>query len=523
MLRRTFATKALSAAIAAKYPFLKELGIEDTNAGCYDGKEWKASGALTKTYTPITGEELGPMVQVATTEDAARCIKNMNEAKAMWAKVPAPRRGEIVRQIGDKLREKIQPLGQLLSLEVGKILPEGVGEIQEYVDVCDFATGLSRQIPGQVLPSERPDHFMMEQWHPLGAIGIICAFNFPVAVAGWNTSISMVAGNTQIWKCAPTTPLVSIATQKIVTDVLLANKLPGAISTFVTGGADVGEVIVESRDVPLISFTGSSHVGRHINQRVAARFGKPLLELGGNNAIFIMDDADVEMAVRATLFGAAGTAGQRCTTCRRLYIHESLYDTVVAKMTALYKKLKIGNPLEEGVLVGPLHTLDAVKKFEATVAAAKEQGGKVLVGGEREVNAPSEYYVKPTLIEIEHSAPVVRKEAFVPITYTMKFKTIEEAIALNNDAEEGLSAAMFTKNISNIMQWTGPTGADTGIANVNIPTNGAEIGGAFGGEKATGGGRESGSDSWKQYMRRQTNTINYGHALPLAQGLNFDV
>lgn len=279
---------------------------------------------MQKTFTPITGEELGPLVQVATPADAARCIANMKEAKAMWAKYPAPKRGEVVRQIGDELRKKIQPLGQLLSLEVGKILPEGVGEIQEYVDVCDFATGLSRQIPGQVLPSERPDHFMMEQWHPLGAIGIICAFNFPVAVAGWNTSLSMIAGNTQIWKSAPTTPLVSIATQKIVTDVLIANKLPGAISTFVTGGADVGEVIVDSRDVPLISFTGSSHVGRHINQRVAARFGKPLLELGGNNAIFVMDDADVEMAVRATLFGAAGTAGQRCTTCRRLYIHESL-------------------------------------------------------------------------------------------------------------------------------------------------------------------------------------------------------
>eukprot|EP00331_Platyophrya_macrostoma_P027439 CAMPEP_0176438704 /NCGR_PEP_ID=MMETSP0127-20121128/19462_1 /TAXON_ID=938130 /ORGANISM="Platyophrya macrostoma, Strain WH" /LENGTH=517 /DNA_ID=CAMNT_0017822745 /DNA_START=103 /DNA_END=1656 /DNA_ORIENTATION=+ len=516
----------LSAAIKTAYPFLEELGIQDVNAGCFDGKSWSASGDIVDCISPIDGKPIGPKVQMATKEDTLRCIENMMEAKKAWAQTPAPKRGEIVRQIGDELRKFLKPLGQLLSMEVGKILPEGVGEIQEFVDICDYATGLSRQIPGQVLPSERPGHFMMEQWHPMGGVGIICAFNFPVAVAGWNAAISMTCGNVHIWKSAPTTTLCSIAAQRIMTSVLERNHLPGSIATFVAGGADIGESIVEDHRLPVVSFTGSCRAGRIVGQRLAARFGRPILELGGNNAIFVMDDANVEMAVRATLFGAVGTAGQRCTTARRLYLHESVYDAFVDRLAGLYGKLKIGNPLEDGVLVGPVHTLAAVKIFEDTVAAAVAQGGKVRVGGKALHNStavPGPNYVEPTMIEISSDAAIVKEEAFVPILYVMKFKTIDEAIALNNNVEQGLSAALFTNNLQTQYKWLGPCGADTGIANVNIPTNGAEIGGAFGGEKATGGGRESGSDAWKQYMRRQTNTINYTSALPLAQGINFDV
>lgn len=514
----------LSSTIAAAHPFLSELGIEDVNAGCFDGSSWKASGPIVDCLTPITGKPIGPKVQMATPEDTKRCIANMNSVKKQWAMTPAPKRGEIVRQIGDELRRYLDPLGRLLALEVGKIFPEGKGEIQEYVDICDFATGMSRQIPGQVLPSERPEHFMMEQWHPVGGLGIICAFNFPVAVAGWNAAISMTCGNTHIWKSAPTTMLCSIATQKIMASVLERNGLPGAIATFVAGGVDVGETIVDSPSLPVVSFTGSCQAGRIVGQKLAARFAKPILELGGNNAIFVAEDANLEMAVRATLFGSVGTCGQRCTTCRRLYVHEKVYDSFVERLSNLYGKLKIGNPLEEGVLVGPLHTLQAVSKFESTVATAIAQGGKVRVGGKAfhdSAEVPGPNYVQPTIIEISSDAEIVKEEAFVPILYVMKFRTIDEAIELNNAVEQGLSASLFTNSLQTQYKWLGPCGADTGIANVNIPTNGAEIGGAFGGEKATGGGRESGSDAWKQYMRRQTNTINYGSSLPLAQGISF--
>jgi aldehyde dehydrogenase family 7 member A1 len=523
MMRRSNIWK-LSASIKAAYPFLEELGIEDINAGCYDGKKWAASGAVSECISPITGKPIGPKVTMASAEDTARCVDEMMKVKAEWAMFPAPKRGEVVRQIGDELRKYLKPLGSLLAVEVGKILPEGVGEVQEFVDICDFATGLSRQLPGQVLPSERPGHFMMEQWQPMGAVGIICAFNFPIAVAGWNGALSLTCGNTHIWKSAPTTSLCSIATQKIITRVLERNNLPGALATFVTGDASVGEAIVSDKRVPVVSFTGSCAAGRVVGKRLADRFARPILELGGNNAIFIMDDANIEMAVRATLFGAVGTAGQRCTTCRRLYIHESKYDEVVKRLSGFYGKLKVGNPLEEGVLVGPLHTLAAVDIFERTVAEAIAQGGKVRVGGKAFRNStevPGPNYVQPTIIEMSTDAAIVKEEAFVPILYTMKFKTVEEAIQLNNNVDQGLSASLFTNSLQTQYKWLGPCGADTGIANVNIPTNGAEIGGAFGGEKHTGGGRESGSDSWKQYMRRQTNTINYSSALPLAQGINF--
>eukprot|EP00758_Cryptobia_borreli_P014678 Tbor_TRINITY_DN5945_c2_g1::TRINITY_DN5945_c2_g1_i2::g.18902::m.18902/K14085/ALDH7A1; aldehyde dehydrogenase family 7 member A1 len=527
MMRRTIPNLALSASIAKTYPFLAELGIEDVNQGCFDGKTWGANGETVEPITPITGQPIGPKVVMANTTDTDRAIKNMMTVKKDWAMTPAPKRGEIVRQIGDELRKKLIPLGQLLALEVGKIVPEGNGEIQEYVDICDFAVGLSRQLPGQVLPSERPEHIMMEQWHPLGAIGIICAFNFPVAVAGWNSAVSMVAGNTQIWKCAPTTTLVSIATQKVILDVLRRNNLPESIATFVAGGKDVGKAIVDSHSIPMVSFTGSCSAGREVNMALASRFGKAILELGGNNALFIHEDANVEMALRGCLFGAVGTCGQRCTTCRRLYIHEKHYDSVTKKLVSLYSNLKVGSPLEEGVLVGPLHTLSAVKQFEETVSKAVSQGGKILTGGKafgaQNSAVPGPNYVQPTIIEMDNvHSPIIKEEAFVPILYTMKYKTIEEAIEMNNSVEQGLSSALFTNDIRTQNLWTGPCGADTGICNVNIPTNGAEIGGAFGGEKSTGGGRESGSDSWKQYMRRQTNTINYGTSLPLAQGITFE-
>ena len=527
MLRRSlFNMASLSAATKTAYPFLETLGFTDENSGCYDGKSWNASGELVDSLSPINGKPIGPKVRLGTAADAERCIANMMAAKRDWMLTPAPKRGDIVRQIGDELRLNLDPLGQLLAVEVGKVFAEGKGEIQEFVDICDFATGLSRQLPGQVLPSERPGHMMLEQWHPLGAIGIIAAFNFPVAVYGWNAAISMIAGNTHIWKPAETTTLCGIATQKIIVRVLERNGVNPAIATLCTGAADVGSVIVDSKKLPLISFTGSCHVGNKVNQRVASRFGRALLELGGNNAIFIHDDADVEMALRSVVFGAAGTCGQRCTTCRRVYIHESLYDSVVPRLVEIYKNLKIGSPLKEGILVGPLHNLTAVKAFETAVARAEKEGGKLLVGGKAFHNDPSmpgPNYVQPTIIEAKTDAPFVQDEVFVPILYAMKYKTIDEAIELNNGVEQGLSSSLFTLNLRHANKWLSAVGADSGIVNVNVPTNGAEIGGAFGGEKSTGGGRESGSDAWKQYMRRVTSTINYSDKMPLAQGINFDV
>jgi aldehyde dehydrogenase family 7 protein A1 len=526
MMRRTQSVWALSAATKAAYPFLETLGFDDVNQGCFDGKAWNASGDVVDSISPINGKPIGPKVKFATVGDAERSIDNMMAAKKQWMMTPAPKRGEIVRQIGDELRTYLEPLGQLLATEVGKVKPEGVGEVQEYVDICDFATGLSRQIPGQVLPSERPGHFMMEQWHPLGATGIIAAFNFPIAVFGWNSAISMVTGNTQLWKPGETTPLSAIATQKIVTRVLERNGINPAIATLVVGGRDVGSAVVESKNLPLISFTGSCAAGNVVNQRVAARFGKAILELGGNNALFVHEDADIEMAVRSIVFGAAGTCGQRCTTLRRLYVHEKVYDQVVPRVVEIYKKLKIGNPLEEGVLVGPLHTLAAVEAYKTAIARAEKEGGKILAGGKAfgdDPSMPGPNYVQPTVVECATNTPCVRDEVFVPIVYAMKYSTIDEAIELNNSVEQGLSSSLFTLNMRNQHKWLSAVGSDTGIANVNVPTNGAEIGGAFGGEKATGGGRESGSDAWKQYMRRMTTTINHSTELPLAQGINFDV
>jgi aldehyde dehydrogenase family 7 protein A1 len=435
---------------------------------------------------------------------------------------PAPKRGEIVRQIGDALRAKLHALGALVSLEMGKIKAEGVGEVQEFIDICDLAVGLSRTIAGQVLPSERADHTLLECWNPLGNVGIITAFNFPCAVLGWNLAISMICGNCNIWKGASTTSLVTVATMKIIAEVLERNNVPAGVVTCVIGpGRTVGERILQDTRIPMVSFTGSSEVGEHVAEVVHKRFGRTILELGGNNATIIMPDGDLELALRASVFGAVGTAGQRCTSLRRLLIHESVFDNVVARLKAAYATIPIGDPLQASTLMGPLHTKGAIREYEDGIQAILKDGGKILYGGK--VRPEAGNFVEPTIVEIAHDAPIVKTELFVPIMYVIKFKTFDEAVAYNNEVPQGLSSSIFTKDMTNVFRWIGPSGSDCGIVNVNAGTSGAEIGGAFGGEKSTGGGRESGSDSWKQYMRRSTCTINYGTKLPLAQGVTFDV
>lgn len=501
-----------------EYEFLKEIGIAPTNLGCHVNGAWKGSGPLVTSLNPANNQAIAE-VSEASMEDYEEGMKGCFEAAKMWMQVPAPKRGEIVRQIGDALRTKLQELGRLLSLEMGKILAEGIGEVQEIIDMCDFAVGLSRQLNGSIIPSERPNHMMLETWNPLGVVGVITAFNFPCAVLGWNACIALVCGNCVVWKGAPTTPLITIATTKIVADVLKKNNIPGAIFTSFCGGAEIGEAISKDTRIPLVSFTGSSKVGLMVQKTVHERYGKCLLELSGNNAIIVMDDADIKLAVRSTLFAAVGTAGQRCTTCRRLILHESIYQTVLDQLLELYKQVKIGDPLEKGTLLGPLHTCASRENFEKGIEIIKSQGGKILAGGsviESEGN-----YVQPTIVEISANSNVVKEELFGPVLYVLKFQTLEEAIEINNSVPQGLSSSIFTRKPEIIFKWIGPRGSDCGIVNVNIPTNGAEIGGAFGGEKATGGGREAGSDSWKQYMRRSTCTINYGSELPLAQGINF--
>ena len=407
---------------------------------------------------------------------------------------------------------------------MGKIVPEGIGEVQEYVDICEYAVGLSRMLAGKVIPSERPGHGLLECWNPLGVMGIITAFNFPVAVYGWNNALALVTGNVMIWKGAPTTPLVSVATTKIVTEVLEKNGIPGAVCSLCTGGADIGQKMAADPRMKLVSFTGSTKVGRQVAVTVQERFGKHLLELGGNNAMIIDKDADLEMAIRSATFASVGTAGQRCTTLRRIIVHEDLYEHVVTGLTKAYKSIitRIGDPLEEGTLYGPLHSQAGVAAFLQTVAEAKELGGKMEFGGNK-IDREGGNFVEPTIVTgLTHDSPVVHRETFAPIVYILKTKSLEEAIKWNNEVEQGLSSSLFTQNIGNLFKWLGPKGSDCGIVNVNIPTSGAEIGGAFGGEKATGGGRESGSDAWKQYMRRSTCTINYSKELPLAQGIKFE-
>jgi len=433
---------------------------------------------------------------------------------------PAPKRGEIIRQMGEAIRHKKVALAKLVSLEMGKIYAEGLGEVQEFIDVCDYATGMSRIYNGQVLPSERPGHLILENWHPLGMIGVITAFNFPLAVSGWNAAISLMCGNVQIWKGASTTSLVTVALTKIVAEVFEKNGLPGAIFSMICGsGATIGEYFINDKRLSLISFTGSTDIGRRISSVVHSRFGRTIMELGGNNACIVMDDANIDMAVRSVLFAAVGTAGQRCTTCRRLVLHEKIYDQVVSRLTTAYKSIKIGNPLEEGTLCGPLHTKSAVKEYSEGLKRIEKEGGKILAGGK--VLEGEGNFVEPTIVAISHDAPIVKEELFVPILYVIKISSFEEAVQVNNEVPQGLSSALFTSNQQLVFQWTGPLGSDCGLANVNTGTSGAEIGGAFGGEKETGGGRESGSDSWKQYCRRVTSAINYSKELPLAQGVNF--
>lgn len=504
------------------YKFLKTLGLSSKNEGSFDGKNWFATGDERTSISPINDKPIASVVE-SSLSDYEKCRNSTREAWKLWADLPMPKRGDIVRQIGYKLMNNKRALGSLISLEMGKILAEGEGEVQEFIDICDYASGLSRMISGSVLPSERVEHQLFEMWNPIGSIGIITAFNFPVAVYGWNAAIAMVCGDTMIWKGSPTTPLTSIAVTKLVASVLKENNLPQGISTLVTGGSSIGEAISNDKHLPLVSFTGSTKIGQQVALQIQERFGRSILELGGNNAIIVCEDADMSLVIPSILFACVGTAGQRCTTTRRLFLHNNIHDKVVEKLNQAYKQVQIGNPLKESIICGPLHTKQAVLNYEQTIEEIKKVGGIIEYGGTKvDVNGEGGNYVKPTIVTgLKHNSSVVMRETFVPIVYAMKFNSIDQVIEYNNEVDQGLSSSLFTKDLSKIFHWLGPKGSDCGIVNVNIPTNGAEIGGAFGGNKHTGNGRESGSDSWKQYMRRSTCTINYGKQLPLAQGINF--
>jgi aldehyde dehydrogenase (NAD+) len=478
--------------------------------------------------SPVDGAITGKVVE-ATAEEMQAAIGKAHAAFLQWRNVPAPKRGELVRKFGEVLRTHKEDLAALVSLEAGKIASEGAGEVQEMIDICDFAVGLSRQLHGLTIASERPGHRMMEQWLPLGVVGIISAFNFPVAVWAWNSALALVAGDTCIWKPSEKTPLTALATQALFEKALAAYKadghfVPEGLSQVLNGGAAVGDALVSDTRVPLISATGSTRMGRLVGPKVAARFGRSLLELGGNNALIVSDKADLDLAVRAIAFGAWGTAGQRCTTTRRVIAHKNVHDVLVERLEKVRVQLKIGHPLQEGTLVGPLVDKMSFDAMQAALVQAKAQGGLVR-GGERALAAemPEAYYAAPALVTMPAQTEVVCHETFAPILYVLKYETLEEAIALQNGVPQGLSSAIFTTDIREAEAFMAASGSDCGIANVNIGTSGAEIGGAFGGEKETGGGRESGSDSWRQYMRRVTNTVNYSNSLPLAQGVKFDV
>jgi len=503
---------------------LKALGIKEVNDGCSTGLNWFAGGDIIESYSPVDGKLIAK-VKTATQADYHKISNVAATAFKYWRTMPAPKRGEIVRQFGDKLRAKKADLGKLVSYEMGKSYQEGLGEVQEMIDICDFAVGLSRQLYGLTIQSERPNHRMMEQWHPLGVVGIISAFNFPVAVWSWNTALAWISGDTCIWKPSEKTPICSIACQNIWNEVAKENKLPEGISCIVNGDYKVGEYLTTDIHVPLISATGSTRMGKIVGTKVAERFGKSILELGGNNSIIVTPNADLDMTIIGAVFGAVGTAGQRCTTTRRLIIHESIYDKLKDKIVKAYSQLKIGNPLDENNHVGPLIDKDAVKAYMNSIERAISEGGKIVVpGGVLEGKGyESGCYVKPAIVEAKNEMEIVQHETFAPILYLIKYKTIEEAIELQNGVPQGLSSAIMTLNVREAELFMSAAGSDCGIANVNIGTSGAEIGGAFGGEKETGGGRESGSDAWKAYMRRQTNTVNYGANLPLAQGIKFDL
>jgi len=500
---------------------LKDLEIQAVNPGGSTGKDWwsnQTDNPLLQSINPATSEAIAG-VRPCSYKDYEHIMKQSDEVFMDWRMVPAPKRGELVRLIGHALREKKDQLGTLVSLEVGKIKSEGDGEVQEMIDMADFAVGQSRMLYGATMQSERPAHHMSEQWHPLGPVGVITAFNFPVAVWAWNAFLAAIAGDTVIWKPSPKAPLCAIAVQQICNRAMAQLGYQAIFSLLITDQAALAETMVADRRLPLISFTGSVPVGRRVASAVGQRLGRTLLELSGNNAVIVDETADLDLALRAILFGAVGTAGQRCTTTRRLLIHESRAEELISKLVNAYKQIRIGNPLDPDVLLGPLIDQAAVEAYRAAIEEIKQEGGETLYGGH--VLNRSGYFVEPTIVRAQNHWPVVQRETFAPILYVMTFRTLDQAIALQNGVPQGLSSAMFTNNMRHGGRFLSAAGSDCGIANINIGTSGAEIGGAFGGEKETGGGREAGSDAWKAYMRRQTNTVNWGKDLPLAQGITF--
>jgi aldehyde dehydrogenase (NAD+) len=505
---------------------LKELRIENVNAGLCTGTEWKeGSGEKLVSWSPVDGNKIAEVSQ-ATLEEYEKVILQSKTAFKQWRKIPAPKRGEIVRLIGIELRKYKEPLGKLVSYEMGKLYQEGLGEVQEMIDICDFAVGQSRQLYGFTMHSERPGHRMYDQYHPLGIVGVISAFNFPVAVWAWNAMIALVCGDVVVWKPSSKVSLCAIAVHKVIAKVLKENNVPeGVLNLIATSSKYVGDEILQDKNIPLISFTGSTNIGKRVGRLVGERLGRSILELGGNNAIIVTPDADLDMTLRAVVFGAVGTTGQRCTSTRRIILHESIYETFKEKLQAVYKGLKIGNPLNPETHVGPLIDKKASQTYFDAINKVKAEGGKIIIGGTeyKENNCTSGCYVLPCVAEVENSFEIVQEETFAPLLYLIKYTNFEEAIQLHNDVPQGLSSAMFTRNLLDAEKFLSHEGSDCGIANINIGTSGAEIGGAFGGEKDTGGGRESGSDAWKAYMRRQTNTINYSSELPLAQGIEFNV
>jgi aldehyde dehydrogenase (NAD+) len=504
---------------------LKTLGIKPSNPGVSTGTQWlKSSGTYIESFSPVDGKKIA-RVQMADEKSFLKVVQQAQIAFKEWRLVPAPKRGEVVRQIGDALRKNKEALGKLVSYEMGKSYQEGLGEVQEMIDICDFAVGLSRQLHGLTMHSERPNHRMYEQYHPLGIVGVISAFNFPVAVWSWNSMLAWVCGDVCLWKPSEKTPLCSIACQNIVSKVFAKNNVPEGVSCLVNGDYQVGQWMSANKNIPLVSATGSTRMGKAVAQTVSQRLGKTLLELGGNNAIIISEHADINMSIRGALFGAVGTAGQRCTTTRRLIIHEKVYDQIKERLKNAYSQLSIGNPLDPANHVGPLIDSLAVKSYTSALKKVKEEGGVFVVNGGvlKGKGYESGCYVKPAIAEVKNHFSIVQQETFAPILYLIKYKTLDEAIEYQNGVDQGLSSSIMTTNMREMEKFLSQAGSDCGIANVNIGTSGAEIGGAFGGEKETGGGRESGSDAWKVYMRRQTNTINFGDNLPLAQGIRFDL
>ena len=504
---------------------LEILGVKALNDGTSTGNNHFSTGEILESYSPVDGQLIGK-VKTTSAADYEKVMLTATEAFKTFRLMPAPKRGEIVRQFGDKLRKYKEPLGKLVSYEMGKSLQEGYGEVQEMIDICDFAVGLSRQLHGLTMHSERPGHRMYEQYHPLGVVGIISAFNFPVAVWSWNTALAWICGDVCVWKPSEKTPLCGIACQNIIAEVLKENNLPEGISCLINGDYKVGEWMTHDKRIPLVSATGSTRMGKIVAQACAARLGNSLLELGGNNAIIVTPDADIKMTVIGAVFGAVGTAGQRCTSTRRLIIHESIYDKVKEALVSAYNQLRIGNPLDQNNHVGPLIDVHAVNLYKNALEKVKAEGGKLLVEGGvlNGLGYESGCYVKPAIAEADNSFEIVQHETFAPVLYLLKYSgNVHEAIAIQNGVAQGLSSAIMTNNLREAEAFLSVAGSDCGIANVNIGTSGAEIGGAFGGEKETGGGRESGSDAWKVYMRRQTNTINYTTSLPLAQGIKFDL